>query len=71
MAKDDDKNTALPTSMNPNAFFIPLVFQAVFTGVVFAAIKFADAENMLAALFPVRSGSILAPSLQNPMEFCT
>lgn len=48
-----DNNTALPTEVNPPNGFVPIIFQAMFTGIVFATLKFVDLETKIAALSPV------------------
>jgi glutathione S-transferase len=65
--------------MNPNAWFIPLVFQAIFTGIVWASLKFANLEAVLAAAIPLPLNAnktllltvILAGMLQNHMASTT
>jgi hypothetical protein len=47
-----DNNTALPTEVNPPNGFVPIIFQAMFTGIVFATLKFADLETKVHLSLP-------------------
>jgi glutathione S-transferase len=45
--------TSLPTKDNPQKGIVPIVFQGVFTGIVFAAQKYGNLETVLDTLCPV------------------
>ena len=54
MAKDKDKGTSMPTAQNPGtgggpAILVPTIFDAVYTGLVWAGLKYGNAEAVLAS----------------------
>ena len=81
MAKEKSNGESSPNDNNPNSVFKILMFESIFTGLVYAGLKFGDVETRLAAVIspvlPLDANKatmvivLLAGVLQNHMASTT